>query len=95
MHRVKKCKEILSFKKTGTENLRSHIVYCIHINIPARGRAPDRQETTAEKGGRAMDISSAEGGHERGRVRGDSDGHQEEAEYGRAIHCDATDSVLL
>ena len=35
---------------------------------PARGRAPDHRKTTAEKGLQALDISSSEGGHERGRI---------------------------
>ena len=36
--------------------------------FPAWGRALDHRKTTAEKGGQALDISSSEGGHERGRV---------------------------
>ena len=39
--------------------------------LPAQQRTPDHQGTTAEKGGRALDVSSSEVGHERGRVRGD------------------------
>ena len=58
--------------------------------LPAQVRALDHQETTAEKRGQDLDVSSSEGGHERGRVREDSEGHHEEEEYGRAIHCDAT-----
>ena len=38
------------------------------------GRQPQRRE------GRAMDEYSSEGGHERSRVRVDSEGHHEEAE---------------
>ena len=36
--------------------------------IPAWGHAPDHRETTAEKGGRALDVPPSEGGHDRGRV---------------------------
>ena len=53
------------------------------------------QKKTAERGGWAMDIPSSEGSHSRGGVRSNSEGHHKEAEYGRAIHCDATDSGPL
>ena len=36
--------------------------------LPARGRTTDHQEKIAEKGGRALDVSSSGGGHARGRV---------------------------
>ena len=48
-----------------------------------------------EKRGWALDVPSSEGGHERGSFQGDSEGHHKEAEYGREIHCDATDSGPL
>ena len=65
------------------------------VELPERGRAPYHRKKTAEKGRRALNIPSSEGGHERGRFRGDSEGHHKEAEYGRAIHCDATNSEPL
>ena len=37
-----------------------------------------------------MDLSSSEGGYARGGVRRDSEGRHKEAEYGHAIHCNAT-----
>ena len=43
------------------------------------------------RGGVTMDLSSSEGVHARGGVRRDPEGHHKEAEYGCAIHCDATD----
>ena len=46
-------------------------------------------------GGWEMDIPSSEGVHARGGVRRDSEGHHKEAEYGRAIHCDAANSGPL
>ena len=49
------------------------------------GKQPQRE------GGWAMDIPSYEGGHARGGVQRDSEGHHKELEYGRAIHCNATD----
>ena len=63
--------------------------------LPTRGCAPDHRKTTTEKGGQALEISSSEGGHEIGRFRGDLEVHHKETEYGRAIHCDATDSGTL
>ena len=63
--------------------------------LHARGRAQDHWETAAERGGWEMDLSSSEGGHARGGVRRDSEGRHKEAEYGRAIYCDATDSGPL
>ena len=38
--------------------------------LPARGRALDHRKKTKEKEGRELDITSYEGGHERGGVQG-------------------------
>ena len=56
---------------------------------------PDHQKTTADRGGREMNIPSSEVGHARGGVQRDLEGHHKEAEYGRAIHCNVTDSGPL
>ena len=60
-----------------------------------RGRAQDHWETEAERGGWEMNLSSSEGCYAIGRVRRDTEGHHKEAEYGRAIHCEAPDSGTL
>ena len=46
--------------------------------LPARGRAPDHQKTTVEKGVWAMDIPYSEGGHARGGVRRYSECHHKD-----------------
>ena len=46
-------------------------------------------------GGWEMDLSPYEGGHAIGGVQRDPNGRHKEAEYGRAVHCDATDSGTL
>ena len=48
--------------------------------LPTRGRAQDHRKTNVEKGGRSMYMPSSEGGHGRGGVWGDLEGHQKEAE---------------
>ena len=60
--------------------------------FPVQDREEDHGETTAAKEGRELDIP-AEGGNNKGyRNGGDTDLNSPEAEYRRAIHCDAVDS---
>ena len=63
--------------------------------LHARVSAKDHWESAAERGGWEMDLSSSEGGHARGGVRRYPEGRHKEAEYGRVIHCDATNSGPL
>ena len=61
----------------------------------AQGRAQDHGETAAKRVGWEMVLSLYEGGHARGRVCGDPEIHNKEAEHGRIVHCDATNSGPL
>ena len=60
-------------------------------HIPEQGRATSHQERAEAEGGRDMGISSAGGSNGGGGLRGDWVLHHEEAEYGFAIYCGATD----
>ena len=62
------------------------------VELHSQGRVQDHWETAVERGWWAMDLSSSEGSHARGGVRRDLEGLHKEAEYDRAIDCDATDS---
>ena len=57
-----------------------------------QGREEDHWEATAAKERRELGIPTAGGGNEGSGNGGDMDIHNMEAEYGRAIYCDATDS---
>ena len=64
-------------------------------HISAQGRAMAHQEAAEAEGGGALVISSADGVNDGSGLQGDRDLRHEEAEYGRAIYCDATDSGTL
>ena len=59
--------------------------------ISAQGRATAHREASGASGGGALRISSYGGGNVRIRIRGDWGINHEEAEYGCAIYCDATE----
>ena len=59
--------------------------------FPFQGREEDHRETAAEKEGREMDIPAVGGNNEGEGNGGDKELNSVEAEYGRAIHCDAAD----
>ena len=56
-----------------------------------QGREDDHWKETSEKEIRELGIPTAGGGKEGSGNGGDTDIHNTEAEYGRAIYCDATD----
>ena len=57
-----------------------------------QGREEDHWEATTTKEGRELGIPTAGGGKEGSGNGGDTYIHHTEAEYGRRIYCDATDS---
>ena len=61
----------------------------------SQGRAQDHGETAAERVGSEIVLSLSAGGHARGVIYRDPGIHHKEAEHGRAVHCDATDSGPL
>ena len=61
-------------------------------NFSVQGREEYHGETTAAKEERELGITTASGGTEGGRYGGDTDINYPEAEYGRAIYCEAADS---
>ena len=56
---------------------------------PVQGREEDHGETTVVKEGQEMNIPAAVRDNEGGKNGGDTDFNSSEAEYGRAIYCDA------
>ena len=57
----------------------------------AQGCATAHREAAKETGGWELGISLIGGGNGGIRIQGDQDIHHKEAEYGRAVYCDATD----
>ena len=64
-------------------------------NFYSQGRAQDHGETAADMVGWEMVLSLYVGGHTRGRVYRDPRIHHKEAEHGRAVHCNTTNSGPL
>ena len=60
--------------------------------IPVQGREEDHREAAAAKEGRELGIPAVGGSNEGDGDGGDTDINSPEAEYGRAIHCDAANS---
>ena len=60
-------------------------------HLPAQGCATDHWEASEAEGGGEMGISSDGGSNGGGGLLGDLGLHHEEAEYGHAIYCNATD----
>ena len=65
------------------------------VEFHAQGCAQDHGETDAERVGWEMVLSLSAGCHARGGVYRDLGIHHKEAEHGRGVHCDATDSGPL
>ena len=65
------------------------------VKFHAQGRAQDHRETAVERVGWEMVLFLFAGGHERVRVYRDPGIHHKEAEHGRAVHCDMTNSGPL
>ena len=63
--------------------------------LSAQGCATAPREAYEAKGGGVMGISSSGGSDGGSGLRGDWDLHHKEAEYSRAIYCNATDSGPL
>ena len=60
-----------------------------------QGRAEDHWEATAETGGRYLGVPASGGGNGGSGFRGDQKVGHTEAEHGRGVYCDATNSGPL
>ena len=64
-------------------------------HISAEGCATAYKEAAEEEGGGELGISSADGSNGGSELQRDRGLSNEEAEYGRGIYCNTTDSVTL
>ena len=65
------------------------------MQLLIQGREEDHWEAAAETDGRELGLPASGGGTGGSRARGDDEVGNKEAEHGRAIYCDTTDSGPL
>ena len=63
--------------------------------LPTQGHATAHRETAKETGGWELGITTIVGGNSGSRLQGDWEIHHEQAEHGRAVYYDATNSGPL